>query len=63
MEKIKLLYDEGLLMVEIAERVGRERTTVRKLLDEWFRLHNLPRVDDRNRRKTLTIKNRAKSAE
>lgn len=63
MEEIKGLYDQGLLMVEIAQRVGRERTTVRKLLDEWFRMHDLPRVDDRNRRKTLTIKNRPRSAE
>jgi transposase len=63
MEEIKRLYDEGMLMVEIAQRVGRERTTVRKLLNEWFRVHNVPQIDGRNRRKNLAIKNRPKSPE
>ena len=63
MEEIKRLYDQGLLIVEIAQRVDRERTTVRKLLDDWCRVHNEPRLDGRNRRKTLAIKNRPNSPE
>ena len=58
--EIKSLYDAGLLMVEIAKRVGRDLTTVRKLLDGWFRDNNVPRLDGRNRRKALEIKTRPK---
>ncbi len=61
--EVKKLYDEGLLICEIAQRVGRERTTVRKMLDEWYRLHDVPRLDGRNRRKTLPIKNRPRPSE
>jgi hypothetical protein len=57
-KEIKQLYDAGVLICEIAERVGRERTTVRKYLNEWFGLTGLPRGDGRNRRKNLAVKNR-----
>lgn len=58
-DEIKRHYDDGLLICEIAKKVGRERTTVRKYLDEWFRAHGIRRHDGRNRRKELPIKNRS----
>ena len=57
-DEIKRLYDDGLLICEIAAKVGRERTTVRKYLNEWFRAHGINRHDGRHRRKELTTKNR-----
>ncbi|MCE9532801.1 MAG: recombinase family protein [Planctomycetes bacterium] len=58
--EVKELYDQELLIDEIAERVGRNRDTVRSALRYWFKIHNEPMPDMRNRRKTLPRKNRPK---
>ncbi len=60
-EEVKKLYDEGLLIEDISERVGRDRGTVRSALRYWFTSHNEPMPDMRNRRKTLSVKNRPKN--
>lgn len=55
------LYDEGVLICEIARRVDCDRGTVRNIVDEWRRREGLPRFDGRNRRKTLPVKNQPES--
>jgi site-specific DNA recombinase len=57
-EEVKGLYDQGLLIEEIAERVGRTRATIRAALEYWFRSRGEPMPDGRNRRKSLSLKNR-----
>jgi DNA invertase Pin-like site-specific DNA recombinase len=57
-EDVKKLYDEGLLIDEIAESVGWIRDTVRSALNYWFSSRGLCRPDGRNRRKTLDRKQR-----
>jgi transposase len=60
-EEAKQLLDQGLLIEEIAERLGRTRDTVRVALRFWFEAHGQPMPDFRHRRKELQIKNRPKS--
>ncbi|HVK08987.1 MAG TPA: recombinase family protein, partial [Gemmataceae bacterium] len=57
-DEVKRLYDEGLLMEEIAAAVGRTRETVRAALEYWFSSRGRPTPDGRGRRKTLPRKNR-----
>jgi len=59
-DECKRLLDEGLLIEEIATRVGRIGETVSSALRYWHEKHGLPMPDMRNRRKTLGIKNRPK---
>ena len=61
-DQVKALYDEGLLLEEVAARVGRDRGTVRSALSYWFHSRGLPMPDGRNRRKTLAKKNRTRSS-
>jgi DNA invertase Pin-like site-specific DNA recombinase len=61
--EIKRLYDQGMLIVKIAEKVGLERTTVRKYINEWCLANEAEYKDGRNRRKELEIKNRPKPSE
>lgn len=57
-DEVKRLYDEGLLMEEIATAVGRTRDTVRAALEYWFSSRSQPTPDGRHRRKALPRKNR-----
>jgi len=59
-EEVKQLLDQDLLVEEIAERVGRNRDTVRASLRFWYETHGQIMPDLRHRRKTLSIKNRPK---
>jgi len=59
-DECKRLLDEGLLIEEIATRVGRIGDTVRSALRYWHEQRGLIMPDMRNRRKTLGIKNRPK---
>ena len=60
-EEVKRLYDDGRLIVEIAEQVKRTRDTVMAALEYWYKSHGQSMPDGRNRRKTLAIKNRSKN--
>jgi DNA invertase Pin-like site-specific DNA recombinase len=57
-DECKELLDEGLLIEEIATRVGRIPDTVRSALKYWHEQRGQLMPDMRNRRKTLAIKNR-----
>jgi DNA invertase Pin-like site-specific DNA recombinase len=57
-DEAKALLDLGLLVEEIAERLGCNRDTIRAALRYWFEWHGLPMPDMRTRRKSLAIKNR-----
>lgn len=52
-EKAKTLYDQGLLMTEIAEQLGCKRSYATKLLRYWFESRGLPFPDGRRRRSRL----------
>ena len=62
-EEVKALYDQGLLIAAIADRVGRTRDTVRAALEYWFSSRGLEMPDGRHRRKTLLRKNRGPQGE
>jgi transposase len=55
-ERAKELYDQGLLGVEIAVRLGCTRSWVSKLLQDWQAAHGEALVDGRQRRRTLVRK-------
>jgi site-specific DNA recombinase len=57
-DEVKRLYDQDLLIDEIAARVGTTRGTVRAALEHWFKSRGLPMRDGRHRRKDLPRKNR-----
>jgi len=52
------LVDEGLLLAEIAERLGLDRNTVTKAYNRYRADQGLPPLDGRARRKSLDHKNR-----
>ena len=60
-EKAKALYDEDLLIEQIAEKLGYCRDTIHDSLVYWFESRGQKMPDGRNRRKLLAIKNRPKS--
>jgi site-specific DNA recombinase len=55
-DEAKRLWDEGLLMEEIGERLDCDRTTLTRAIAYWHELHGLPVPDGRTRRKTLARK-------
>jgi site-specific DNA recombinase len=55
-EEAKLLYDQGVMNAEIAQRLGCSRSQVTKLLKHWFESRGLTMPDGRSRRGTLTKK-------
>jgi len=57
-EEVKLLYDQGFLIEDIATKVGRIKDTVRSALKFWFSSRGEEMPDGRNRRKTLERKQR-----
>jgi transposase len=59
-DDVKALWDEGLLMEEIAERVRRDKNTVTKAVAFWHSSRGLPVPDGRTRRKDLDRKVRAR---
>jgi DNA invertase Pin-like site-specific DNA recombinase len=61
--KIMQLYNEGELIVKIADIVKLDRATVREHINEWCREHQVGYLDGRIRRKEREIKNRPKSEE
>lgn len=54
-EKAKALWDEGLLMQEIAKRLGCCRDTVTAAIGYWHSIRNLSIPDGRERRKALRL--------
>ncbi|MCA9118230.1 MAG: recombinase family protein, partial [Planctomycetaceae bacterium] len=52
-DQAKAMYDEGLLSVEIAERMKCSKSKVTKLIKRWFESRGLPVPDGRSRRGTL----------
>jgi hypothetical protein len=52
-DEAKALWDDGLLMQEIAERLGCHRDTVTGAIEHWFRSRGLAVPDGRTRRKSL----------
>jgi len=52
------LVDEGLLLIEVAERLNLDRTTLTKAYNKYRRDQGLPPLDGRARRKLLEHKNR-----
>jgi transposase len=55
-EKVKELYDQGMLLGEIASRLGCDRNTITSAVEFWFRSRTLPVPDGRTRRKSLERK-------
>jgi site-specific DNA recombinase len=55
-EKAKELYDQGLLMVQIAQKLDCGASHVTKLIKYWFESRGLPVPDSKNRRSTLQHK-------
>ncbi|MGE3809683.1 MAG: hypothetical protein AB7K24_33880, partial [Gemmataceae bacterium] len=55
-DQAKQLFDQGLLMQEIAECLGCNRDTVTQAIAYWFRSRGLPVPDGRTRRKQLPRK-------
>ena len=55
-ERAKALYDQGWLMVRIAQEMGKMKSYVRKLIQYWFESRGLPVPDGRSRRSTLDQK-------
>ncbi len=55
-EEVMRLYREGLLLGEIAERLGYDRNLVTKAIAFWHRSRGLPVPDGRTRRKELPRK-------
>ncbi len=55
-ETAKKLYDEGLLNVEIADRLNCSKSKVTKLMRHWFESRGLPMPDGRSRRSALPRK-------
>lgn len=55
------LVDEGLLLVEIADRLGLDSDTVTKAYNRYRKVQGLPPLDGRARRKLLERKNRPPS--
>lgn len=55
-EQVKELYDQGLLLGEIAGRLGCDRNTITSAVEYWFRSRGLPAPDGRSRRKSLDRK-------
>jgi DNA invertase Pin-like site-specific DNA recombinase len=58
-ERAKELYDQGWLMVRIAQEMGKAKSYVRKLIASWFTSRGLPVPDGRGRRSTLEQKHQA----
>lgn len=56
----KSLYDDGLLLGEIADQLGCDRNTITHAIAHWFKSCGLPVPDGRTRRKQLGEKSRAK---
>jgi len=52
----KALWDDGLLILEIASRLGCNRATARSAVKEWYVSRGLPIPDGRGRRKSLDRK-------
>jgi site-specific DNA recombinase len=52
-DTVMRMYGEGLLLHEIASRVGCDRATVAKAIANWHRLRGLATPDGRTRRKEL----------
>lgn len=52
------LVEEGLLLIEVAERLNLDRTTLTKAYNKYRRDQGLPPLDGRARRKLLDHKNR-----
>lgn len=57
-DQVHMLSEEGLLLTEIAERLGGNRDTVTAAKAHWYRSRGLPIPDGRTRRKTLPRKSR-----
>lgn len=55
-DQVKELYDQGLLNLQIAARLGCARNHVTRLLRHWFESHGLPMPDGRMRRAGLPRK-------
>ena len=56
---VKSVWDEGLTCQEIALRIGRSRTLVRKAIRYWHATRGLPLPDGRSLRKRLKVPTRA----
>jgi hypothetical protein len=52
-DQVKALYDEGLLLGEMAARLGHDRATVAQAVAFWHTSRGLPVPDGRSRRKGL----------
>lgn len=52
------LVDAGMLLIEVAERLNLDRTTLTKAYNKYRRDQGLPPLDGRTRRKSLDHKNR-----
>jgi len=61
-DRVMELYDEGLLLGKIADRLKLDRNTVTAAVRWWHESRGLPAPDGRTRRKQLTNKtaNKAK---
>ena len=57
-DRVKELYDGGLLIKEIADEIHRSRNFVTKALNAWFARHGGQAPDGRSRRSTLNRKHR-----
>jgi len=55
-DQVKELFDQGLLLEEIASRLGHDRNTISSAVAFWFRSRGLPVPDGRTRRKSLDRK-------
>jgi site-specific DNA recombinase len=52
------MINEGLLLIEIAERLGCDRNVITKAIKHWHQSRGLPVPDGRARREELTRKTR-----
>jgi site-specific DNA recombinase len=55
-DDVQNLWDEGLLMEQIADSLNCDRTTVKKIISDWHTSRGLPVPDGRTRRKALACK-------
>jgi site-specific DNA recombinase len=62
-DEAKVLADQGLLLQDIAQRLGRDRNTITAALKHWYQSRGLPPMDGRSRRKELEVKASRKSAD
>jgi DNA invertase Pin-like site-specific DNA recombinase len=54
-DEVMQLYDQGMLLGEIAETKGIDRNTVTAIVGQWHKQRGLPVPDGRTRRKSLKV--------